>query len=598
MNYFYKNLSIWLIVSLIGLFLFNLFKRPPDPYHQVFYNTFLEQVEEGRLSKVKVKEDTITWVAADGTRYQTLVPADSRALERLLAKKVDIEVEKEVRPHWFFQTFLSWVPFLFLILAWFYFSGRGTGGAGGGKAMAFGKSRAQLIDSQQSKVTFDDVAGIDEAKNEVMEIVDFLKNPAKFTEAGARIPTGVLLYGEPGTGKTLLAKAIAGEAGVPFYSISGSNFVEMYVGIGASRVRDLFREGKKKAPCIIFIDEIDAVGRHRSAGGAGGGNDEREQTLNQLLVEMDGFEESDHVIVVAATNRQDILDPALLRPGRFDRQVLVPLPDVGGREKILKVHGRKIKASEDVDWKVIAQATPGFSGAQLANMINEAALLMARLDHDSVTMATLEEAKDKVMMGAERRSLILTQEEKRVTACHEAGHALVAWMLPGADPVHKVSIIPRGRALGITMQLPEVEKNSHSRTWLFNNLCTLLGGRLAEEIVMHEVTTGAGNDIERVSDLARKMVCEWGMSEALGPLAFSHADPLQGRPGHILSEETAVLIDQEVKKLVGAAYARAREILQEHRELLDAVTGALLEKETLSGDDLRLLVERYESGRN
>ena len=591
MNYFYKNLSIWLIISLAGLLLFTLLKKPPDPYHKVFYNTFLEQVENGHLPKVKIKDDTITWTTADGSKYKTLVPPESRALDRLLAKKIDIEVEQEAKPHWFFQTFLSWVPFFFLILAWFYFSGRSAGAGGGGKAMAFGKSRAQLIDTQHSKVTFDDVAGIDEAKNEVMEIVDFLKNPTKFNEAGARIPTGVLLYGEPGTGKTLLAKAIAGEAGVPFYSISGSNFVEMYVGIGASRVRDLFKEGKKKAPCIIFIDEIDAVGRHRSAGGAGGGNDEREQTLNQLLVEMDGFEESDHVIVIAATNRQDILDPALLRPGRFDRQVLVPLPDVGGREKILKVHGRKIKTANDVDWKVIAQSTPGFSGAQLANMINEAALLMARLDQEAVTMATLEEAKDKVMMGAERRSLILTEEEKRITACHEAGHALVAWMLPGTDPVHKVSIIPRGRALGVTMQLPEAEKNSHDRTWLFNTLCTLLGGRLAEEIVMQEMTTGAGNDIERVSDMARRMICEWGMSEKLGPLAFKQADPLNGRPGHILSERTAELIDEEVAALVNSAYTTARELLIENRSILDAITEALLERETLSGEDIRIIVE-------
>ncbi|HFQ90015.1 MAG TPA: ATP-dependent zinc metalloprotease FtsH, partial [Desulfobulbus sp.] len=490
------------------------------------------------------------------------------------------------------QAVLSWVPIIILIGAWFFYMQRSGGqGGGGGKAMAFGKSRARLIDPEESRVRLDDVAGVDEAKEEVAEIIDFLKNPQKFTDAGARIPTGVLLYGEPGTGKTLLAKAIAGEAGVPFYSISGSNFVEMYVGIGASRVRDLFREGKKHAPCIIFIDEIDAVGRHRSSGGASG-NDEREQTLNQLLVEMDGFEANDHVIVIAATNRQDILDPALLRPGRFDRQVMVPLPDVGGREKILKVHARGIRVAPDVDWHTIARGTPGFSGAQLANMVNEAALLMTRADLKEVTMAILEEAKDKVLMGAARRSLIITDREKKVTACHEAGHALVAWMLPGTDPVHKVTIIPRGRALGLTMQLPDEERNSQDRTYLFNNLCTLLGGRIAEEIVFNEMTTGAANDIERVSDIARKMVCEWGMSDAVGPMTFRPADPLNGQPGQIMSQEMAVLINEEVKGLVQSAYDRAREILEKNRATLDAITEALLDRETINRDELREIVEK------
>lgn len=462
--------------------------------------------------------------------------------------------------------------------------------------MAFGKSRARLINPEESKIKLDDVAGIDEAKEEVAELVDFLKKPEKFVEAGARIPTGVLLYGEPGTGKTLLAKAIAGEAGVPFFSISGSNFVEMYVGIGASRVRDLFKEGKKKAPCIIFIDEIDAVGRHRSSGTGSGGNDEREQTLNQLLVEMDGFEANDHVIVIAATNRQDILDPALLRPGRFDRQVMVPLPDVGGREKILKVHARNTKVGPDVNWQVIAKGTPGFSGAQLASLVNEAALLMTRTNNRTISMEILEAAKDKVLMGAERRSLIITDREKRITACHEAGHALVAWMLPGADPVHKVTIIPRGRALGLTMQLPEEERMSHDRAFLFNNLCTLLGGRIAEEIVFNQMTTGAGNDIERVSDIARRMVCEWGMSEAVGPLTFRAANPLSNQPGQIISEQTAVLIDGEVKKLVQSAYDRARGLLEEHRPVLDAITNALLERETISRGDIQAIVEA--SGKN
>ncbi len=591
MKYFYKNLSIWLIIGLVALFLFNILKRPPANYHKIPFNEFIQKVDSGLLSKVVVKDNTISWETADGVKYKTLVPPENEALPHLMKQKISIQVEQDVKPHWFLQTFLSWVPILLLIVVWFFFMQKGGGQGGGGKAMAFGKSRAQLIDTQQSKVTFKDVAGIDEAKDELIEIVDFLKNPTRFTEAGARIPTGVLLYGEPGTGKTLLAKAIAGEADVPFYSISGSGFVEMYVGIGASRVRDLFKEGKKKAPCIIFIDEIDAVGRHRSSGGGGGGgNDEREQTLNQLLVEMDGFEVNDHVIVIAATNRQDILDPALLRPGRFDRQVLVPLPDVGGREKILKVHAATVKIGSDVDWKTIAKGTPGFSGAQLANMINEAALLMTRTNKPVISMAILEEAKDKVMMGAERRSLIITDREKKVTAYHESGHALVAWMLPGADPVHKVTIIPRGKALGLTMQLPEEERNSHDRTFLVNNLCTLLGGRIAEEIVFNEMTTGAGNDIERVSDIARRMVCEWGMSAAVGPMTFKASDPLNGQPGQIMSEETAQLIDHEVKKLVQSAYDHARGILEENRPILDAMTQALLDKETISREDIVQIV--------
>ncbi|VAW33961.1 Cell division protein FtsH [hydrothermal vent metagenome] len=596
MKYFYKNLSIWLIICLVGLLLFNIFKTKPDNIHHILYTDFLKMADSGKLSTVTVKENTITWTTGDGVKYETVVPPANAALPHLLKNKVNIEVKRVIKPYWFMKIFLSWVPFILLFIFWFFFMRRSGGEAqgGGGKAMAFGKSRARLIDPQKSKITFADVAGVDEAKEEVVEIVDFLKNPEKFTEAGARIPTGVLLYGEPGTGKTLLAKAIAGEAGVPFYSISGSNFVEMYVGIGASRVRDLFREGKKKAPCIIFIDEIDAVGRHRSAGGAGG-NDEREQTLNQLLVEMDGFEVNDHVIVIAATNRQDILDPALLRPGRFDRQVMVPLPDVRGREKILQVHAQKIKVSDDVDWSVIAKGTPGFSGAQLASMINEAALLTARSEsgnHRVTTMETIEKAKDKVMMGAERRSMIITESEKKVTAYHESGHALVAWMLPGTDPVHKVTIIPRGKALGLTMQLPEEEKYSQSRTYLFNNLCTLLGGRLAESIVFDEITTGASNDIERASDIARKMVCEWGMSDKLGPLTFKTADPLNGQPGQIMSETTVVLIDREVKKLIQSAYDTASNILVKHRKILDEMTQTLLEKETITGQEIAQMVKQ------
>ncbi|MDD2464881.1 MAG: ATP-dependent zinc metalloprotease FtsH [Desulfobulbus sp.] len=591
MQKFYKNLSIWLIIALAALFLLHYCQKSPDSYHSIAYTDFLHKIDSGFLTKVRTVENTVYWETSDGEMFKTVVPPTSDALNHLLQKKITILAEEPPKTPWFMQTLLMWLPILLFAFLWFfYFQKNGNQGGGGGRAMAFGKSRARLINPEESKVKLADVAGIDEAKEEIEEVVDFLKNPARFVEAGAKIPSGVLLYGEPGTGKTLLAKAIAGEAGVPFFSISGSNFVEMYVGIGASRVRDLFNEGKKKAPCIIFIDEIDAVGRHRSSGAGTGGNDEREQTLNQLLVEMDGFEANDHVIVVAATNRQDILDPALLRPGRFDRQVMVPLPDVGGREKILKVHARNAKIAPDVNWQILAKGTPGFSGAQLASLVNEAALLMARQQKTHMNMETLEAAKDKVMMGAERRSMIITEREKRITACHEAGHALVAWILPGADPVHKVTIIPRGRALGLTMQLPEEERNSHDRHYLINTLCTLLGGRIAEELVFNQMTTGAGNDIERVSDIARKMVCEWGMSEAVGPMTFRATNPLSGQPTQIISEQTAVLIDTEVKKLVQAAYDQSREILIEHRTHLDAITQALLERETLSGTDIKKIV--------
>jgi len=590
---FYKNLSLWLIIALAALLLFHYCKKSPDGRHAVPYTEFLNKVDSGVLVKVTMVNNTVLWEAADGSLFKTVVPQANDALGHLRRKDVAIRAEEPPQTPWLLQTLLSWLPFLLFAFVWFFYFQKGSGqsGGGSGRALAFGKSRARLINPEESKIKLDDVAGIDEAKEEVAELIDFLKKPEKFVEAGARIPTGVLLYGEPGTGKTLLAKAIAGEAGVPFFSISGSNFVEMYVGIGASRVRDLFNEGKKKAPCIIFIDEIDAVGRHRSSGSGSGGNDEREQTLNQLLVEMDGFEANDHVIVIAATNRQDILDPALLRPGRFDRQVMVPLPDVGGREKILKVHARNTKVAPEVNWQVIAKGTPGFSGAQLASLVNEAALLMTRKNSRAITMEILEAAKDKVLMGAERRSLILTEREKRITACHEAGHALVAWMLPGTDPVHKVTIIPRGRALGVTMQLPEEERVSHDRTYLVATLCTLLGGRIAEEIVFNQMTTGASNDIERVSDIARHMVCEWGMSEAVGPLTFRETSPLSGQPGQIISEQTAMLIDSEVKKLVQSAYDRARDLLEEHRGQLDAITHALLERETISRADLQTIIE-------
>ncbi len=487
---------------------------------------------------------------------------------------------------------VSWFPMILLIAVWIFFMRQMQGG--GGKAMSFGKSRARLLSDQSAKVTFEDVAGIDEAKEELSEIIDFLKDPKKFTRLGGRIPKGVLLMGAPGTGKTLLARAIAGEAGVPFFSISGSDFVEMFVGVGASRVRDLFVQGKKNAPCIIFIDEIDAVGRHRGAG-LGGGHDEREQTLNQLLVEMDGFESNEGVILISATNRPDILDPALTRPGRFDRQVVVPVPDIRGREGILKVHSSKTPVAEDVDLSVLARGTPGFSGADLENMVNEAALLAARFDKERLEMADFEEAKDKVLMGTARKSLIISEEEKRNTAYHEAGHTLVAKMIPGTDPIHKVTIIPRGRALGLTQQLPVDEKHTYPKKYLLGNLAVLMGGRVAEELVLKEMTTGAGNDIERATETARKMVCEWGMSEELGPLSFGQKEEqiFLGREfaqHRDYSEDTAVLIDKEVRRIVSDAHKRARNILEKHIDSLHAVAQALLDKETLTQSDIDALV--------
>ena len=590
MNTFYKNLSMWLVIGLTMILLFQMFNKPQQQSDAISYSEFWSSVESGAINKVSIQGEEISGVGQDGRPFKTVAPSDTELLPMLRKSDVNISVRKPEATPWYLTLFVSWFPMLLLIGVWIFFMRQMQMGGKGG-ALSFGKTRAKLQGEGEVKVTFKDVAGIDEAKEELEEIIDFLRDPQKFTRLGGRIPKGVLLAGPPGTGKTLLARAIAGEAGVPFFTISGSDFVEMFVGVGASRVRDLFNQGKKNAPCIIFIDEIDAVGRHRGAG-LGGGHDEREQTLNQLLVEMDGFEVSDHVIVVAATNRQDILDPALLRPGRFDRQVMVPLPDVGGREKILRVHARRTRTADNVDWQTIARATPGFSGAQLASLVNEAALLMTRQNAAAITMDILEAAKDKVLMGAERRSLILTEREKRITACHEAGHALVAWLLPGADPVHKVTIIPRGRALGLTMQLPEEERSAHDRTWLTNTLCTLLGGRVAEEIVFQQMTTGAGNDIERVSDIARRMVCEWGMSEVIGPLTFRAPQPLGGQPGQILSEATATVIDAEVKKLVQSAADTARQLLSDNRPALEALTSALLERETLNRDDIRQIVDR------
>jgi cell division protease FtsH len=541
---------------------------------------------------VTLQGNNIQGTFKDDRPFKTFAPNDPGLVGELREKQVAIQARAEEDGNFWMTMLISWGPILLLIGVWIFFIRQMQ--SGGGKAMSFGKSKAKLLTDTSIHVTFKDVAGVDEAKDELEEIVSFLKDPKKFSRLGGRIPKGVLLVGSPGTGKTLLARAIAGEAGVPFFSISGSDFVEMFVGVGASRVRDLFLQGKKNAPCIIFIDEIDAVGRHRGAG-LGGGHDEREQTLNQLLVEMDGFESNEGVILIAATNRPDVLDPALLRPGRFDRQVVVPRPDIKGRTKILQVHARKIPLAVDVNMEVVAKGTPGFSGADLANLINEAALLAARGDKDQVDMEDLEAAKDKVMMGAERRSLVITEKEKKVTAYHEAGHAVVAMFLPEADPVHKVTIIPRGRALGVTMYLPAEEKYNESRGGLETIICTLLGGRVAEELVFNEITSGASNDIERATAIARKMVCEWGMSEKIGPLAFGEKDGevFLGRDlGHMknYSEATAIEIDSEIRRIVQENYQRTRGILQENLEGVTRVAEALLERETLEGKEIRRLV--------
>ncbi len=592
MNQFYKNLALWLVISLVMILLFNMMTQKGQEQKPITYTAFLAAVEEGRVREVTVQGSNVEGKYQDDTLFKTFVPDDPALIAQLREKGVEIQARPAEDRSFWFTLMVSWGPILLLIAVWVFFMRQMQ--SGGGKAMSFGKSKAKLLTENQAQVTFKDVAGIDEAKDELEEIVSFLKEPKKFSRLGGRIPKGVLLCGAPGTGKTLLARAIAGEAGVPFFSISGSDFVEMFVGVGASRVRDLFVQGKKNAPCIIFIDEIDAVGRHRGAG-LGGGHDEREQTLNQLLVEMDGFESNEGVILIAATNRPDVLDPALLRPGRFDRQVVVPRPDVKGRLKILNVHARKVPLDADVDMEVVAKGTPGFSGADLANLINEAALLAARANKNQVNMEDLEAAKDKVMMGAERRSMVITEEEKKVTAYHEAGHALVALFIPGADPVHKVSIIPRGRAMGVTMYLPEEEKYNETRDGLHTRICTLLGGRVAEEIIFSSITSGASNDIERATAIARKMVCEWGMSEKLGPLAFGEkeGEVFLGRDmGHVknYSEATAIEIDEEIKRIVKENYERTHRILEEQKTSLIAVAEALLEKENLDGAEIRALV--------
>jgi cell division protease FtsH len=590
-----KHIALWLVLALIFLVIFSVFSKQHGREPEIVFSDFMSAVERGEVQEVVIQGHNIQGKYKNGERFRTFAPNDPELVKSLREKNVKIAAKPEDESPWYMVLLLNWFPMLLLIGVWIFFMRQMQ--VGGGKAMSFGKSRAKLLTENQHRVTFSDVAGVDEAKDDLQEIIAFLKDPKKFTKLGGRIPKGCLLVGPPGTGKTLLARAIAGEAGVPFFSISGSDFVEMFVGVGASRVRDLFVQGKKNAPCIIFIDEIDAVGRHRGAG-LGGGHDEREQTLNQLLVEMDGFEANEGVILIAATNRPDVLDPALLRPGRFDRRVVVPRPDVKGREGILQVHTRKVPLATDVDVSVLARATPGFAGADLENLVNEAALLAARNNKEKVDMGDFELAKDKVMMGAERRSMIISEEEKRNTAYHEAGHALVAKLLPGADPIHKVTIIPRGMALGLTQQLPIDEKHTYPKEYLLNNLVILFGGRVAEELVLEHTTTGAGNDIEKATDLARRMVCEWGMSEKLGPMTFGKKEEeiFLGRDFTQkvdYSENTAIEIDAEVRRIIQESYHRAKDLLKSNLRLLHKVAETLLEKEVLDGSEIDAIVRDF-----
>jgi len=584
-----------LVLALAFFGIFSALRKQYRPEPEIIFSDFIGSVERGDVQAVVIQGPNIQGKYKNGGLFKTFAPDDPGLVNSLRSKDVKITAKPEDESPWYMTLLLNWFPMLILVGVWIFFMRQLQ--MGGGKVMSFGKSRAKLLTENQQRVTFSDVAGVDEAKDDLQEIIAFLKDPKKFTRLGGRLPKGCLLVGAPGTGKTLLARAIAGEAEVPFFSISGSDFVEMFVGVGASRVRDLFIQGKKKAPCIIFIDEIDAVGRHRGAG-FGGGNDEREQTLNQLLVEMDGFESNEGVILIAATNRPDILDPALLRPGRFDRHVVVPRPDVRGREGILQVHIRKVPLSTDVDVSVLARSTPGFTGADLENLVNEAALLAARNDKEKVGMLDLELSKDKVMMGAERRSMIISDEEKRTTAYHEAGHALIAKLLPGADPIHKVTIIPRGMALGLTQQLPMDEKYTYPREYLLNNLVILFGGRVAEELVLEQITTGAGNDIEKATDLARRMVCEWGMSEKLGPMTFGKKEEeiFLGRDftqKTDYSKSTAVEIDAEVTRIIQESYHRAKELLTTNLRLLKKIAEQLLEKEVLDGLEIDAIVKAF-----
>ncbi len=595
MNSRVKNLLFWVVVGLFMILLFNLFSVPTHaPEEEVIFSDFMAQLDKGEVTKVIIKANHISAILKDGTRIRTYSAEYPDMVKVLRERNVQIEAKPPDENPWYVNFLFTWGPFILFIGLWFFLMRQMQ--IGGNKALSFGKSRARLLTEERKKITFSDVAGIDEAKEEVVEIIEFLKDPRRFQKLGGRIPKGVLIVGPPGTGKTLLAKAIAGEAGVPFFSISGSDFVEMFVGVGASRVRDLFEQGKKHAPCIIFIDEIDAVGRLRGAG-LGGGHDEREQTLNQLLVEMDGFDTTEGVILIAATNRPDVLDPALLRPGRFDRQIVVNRPDLRGRAEILKVHTKKVPIAPDVELEKIARGTPGFSGADLENLVNEAALWAARQNKKEVELVDFETAKDKVLMGAERKSMILSEDEKRTTAYHEAGHALMAKLLPGTDPVHKVTIIPRGRALGVTMQLPTDDRHNYSKEFLYNTLAILMGGRVAEELVLKHITTGAGNDLERATDLARKMVCEWGMSERLGPLTFGKKDEeiFLGREiatRRDFSEQVALEIDHEIKRLVTENYERAKRMLTEHMHTLRALAEALLEKEVLDAPEIDQIIQQ------
>jgi cell division protease FtsH len=590
----YKTALLWVFLIVMFIALWGVFNNQSEKSRELAFTDFMAKVEAGEVKEVVVKELDYIGKLRDGTDFRTVGPIDASAtiFEKLRKNAVDVKYERPEQNSLWVTVVLQYLPLVFLFLLFFFFMRQLQ--SGGGKAMSFGKSKAKLMTEHHNKITFADVAGIDESRDELEEIISFLKDPKKFTKLGGRIPKGVLLMGPPGTGKTLLARAVAGEAGVPFFSISGSDFVEMFVGVGASRVRDLFEQGKKNAPCIIFIDEIDAVGRHRGAG-LGGGHDEREQTLNQLLVEMDGFESNEGVILIAATNRPDVLDPALLRPGRFDRRIVVPRPDVNGRLGILKVHTRKTPLDGSVDLLQIARGTPGFAGADLENLVNEAALFAARTNKEKLALDDFEYAKDKVIMGTERRSMIISEKEKRTTAIHEAGHALVAKVLPGTDPVHKVTIIPRGRALGLTQQLPEEDRLSINLEYALNQIAILMGGRLAEELVFSQKTTGAGNDIERATELARRMVCEWGMSEKMGPLAFGkkEGEVFLGREmGSVqtFSEETARAIDAEVHRIVIEQYDRAKKVLEEGREILSRIADALIEYETLDSADIEILM--------
>ncbi len=595
MNATIKNLLLWMVILVLIILAWNVFKTGATTIEEVNFSQFLDQVGQGHVQKVTIRGEEINGMYAPSAakrepKFRTYAPTYPDLVKDLRAKGVEIEITP-LKDSTFVSALVMYGPLILLVAIWFVIMRQMQ--AGGNKAMSFGKSRAKLLTPTQKKVTFKDVAGVEEAKVELQEIIEFLKDPQKFQKLGGKIPKGVLLIGSPGTGKTLLARAVAGEANVPFFTISGSDFVEMFVGVGASRVRDLFEQGKKNAPCIIFIDEIDAVGRHRGAG-LGGGHDEREQTLNALLVEMDGFDTNEGVILVAATNRPDVLDPALLRPGRFDRRVVVDRPDLRGREQILKVHTRSTPLSENVDLSIIARGTPGFSGADLANLVNEAALNAARFNKKKLEMIDFEYAKDKVMMGPERKSMIMTEEEKKNTAYHEGGHALVAAILPDADPVHKVTIIPRGRALGLTMQLPSEDKYSHTKEYLESTITVMMGGRIAEEEFLGHMTTGAGNDIERATDLARKMVCEWGMSE-LGPLTYGRPEQeiFLGRDlgrTQDYSEATANQIDAEVKRIVTAAYDRAKKLITDNQKAMHRLARTLLEKEVLEGDEVLQII--------